>query len=112
MAGDIPNVPLPTTVENGVAHVAAKQLHISDASAKNALTAKSRGIRGGIHYTPDTPTPPKMHKGGDVPKDGPYTLKAGEHVLTEKEAKIARKHAILASGLKSLAKSAKSAKKG
>ena len=46
-----------------------------------------------------------LHNGGLVPKDGPYQLKAGEHVLTAAEAKNARKHALMASGMKSLAKS-------
>ena len=44
------------------------------------------------------------HKGGEIPVDGSYNLKAGEHVLTAAEAAKARKHALLASGLKSLAK--------
>ncbi len=47
---------------------------------------------------------PKMHKGGPVPKDGIYNLKAGEHVLTAPEAVKARSHALAASGMKSLAK--------
>ena len=47
---------------------------------------------------------PKMHKGGPVPADGTYDLKKGEHVLTEAEAKKARKHALMAAGMKSLAK--------
>jgi hypothetical protein len=47
---------------------------------------------------------PKMHNGGPVAADGAYQLKAGEHVLTEPEAKIVRKHAMMAVGLKSLAK--------
>jgi hypothetical protein len=50
---------------------------------------------------------PKMHKGGPVPKDGVYTLKKGEHVLTEKESDLVKKHAIMASGLKSLTNPAK-----
>ncbi len=49
---------------------------------------------------------PKMHKGGPVNADGDYNLKAGEHVLTEPEAALARKHALMASGMKSLAKPA------
>lgn len=48
-----------------------------------------------------------MHTGGPVMADGAYRLKAGEHVLTEPEAKMARKHAMMASGMKSLAKSGK-----
>lgn len=46
---------------------------------------------------------PKMHKGGPVLKDGPVMLKAGEHVLAKGEADKARKHALMASGMKSLA---------
>lgn len=55
--------------------------------------------------------PPKMHKGGPVEADGVYELKAGEHVLTQPEAEKARKHAMLAVGMKSLAMSPKSDKK-
>ena len=47
---------------------------------------------------------PKMHKGGTVTADGGYDLKAGEHVLTAPEAAKARQHALMASGMKSLAK--------
>lgn len=47
---------------------------------------------------------PKMHKGGPVKKSGTYQLQAGEHVLTAPEAVIARKHALMASGMKSLSK--------
>jgi hypothetical protein len=50
---------------------------------------------------------PKMHKGGPVKKSGTYQLQAGEHVLTAPEAKTARKHALMMSGMKSLAKAAK-----
>jgi hypothetical protein len=46
---------------------------------------------------------PKMHKGGPVLADGGYHLKMGEHVLAPGEADKARKHAMLASGMKSLA---------
>lgn len=45
---------------------------------------------------------PKMHKGGAVLEDGPVVLKAGEHVLTAAEVKKARKHALMAAGMKSL----------
>jgi hypothetical protein len=50
------------------------------------------------------------HKGGTIPADGTYQLQAGEHVLTAAEAETARKHALMVSGLKSLAKPAKKAK--
>ena len=49
---------------------------------------------------------PKMHNGGPVATDGAYNLKAGEHVLTAPEAAMARKHAMMAVGMKSLAKPA------
>lgn len=52
---------------------------------------------------------PILHKGGPVLKDGVYRLKAGEHVLASGEADKARKHALLASGIKSLANFGKSA---
>lgn len=53
---------------------------------------------------------PKMHTGGPVMSDGAYQLKAGEHVLTEAEAKQARKHALMSAGMKSLAKAGPKAK--
>lgn len=52
-----------------------------------------------------------LHTGGPVMADGAYKLKAGEHVLTAAEATKARKHALMASGIKSLAKSGKSSSK-
>lgn len=55
-----------------------------------------------------TKNAPKMHKGGPVKADGVYNLRAGEHVLTEDEANQARKHALMAVGMKSLAKPGKS----
>ena len=50
---------------------------------------------------------PKMHSGGPVMADGVYQLKAGEHVLTAPEAQKARRHAMMAAGMKSLAKPSK-----
>ena len=50
------------------------------------------------------------HTGGTIPEDGTYQLEAGEHVLTATEAEKAKKHALMASGIKSLAKPVKSAK--
>lgn len=46
---------------------------------------------------------PKLHDGGPVKVDGAYQLKAGEHVLTAAEAARARKHALIHSGMRSLA---------
>ena len=42
---------------------------------------------------------PKMHDGGPVAADGAYMLKAGEHVLTQPQAKMARKHAMMSVGM-------------
>jgi hypothetical protein len=67
------------------------------------LKAKS-GMVGKARQALDAP---KMHKGGPVPADGIYTLKKGEHVLTEKEVGTVKKHALMATGLKSLAATAK-----
>jgi hypothetical protein len=54
---------------------------------------------------------PSLHNGGPVLADGGYQLKAGEHVLTASEAGKARKHALMASGMKSLAKPGKATSK-
>ena len=54
---------------------------------------------------------PKMHKGGPITADGVYALKAGEHVLAPGEADKARKHAIMASGMKSLMRPGKKVSK-
>ena len=62
-------------------------------------TLKSAGMTG-------AGTIGTLHNGGPVTKDGAYNLKKGEHVLTEPEAKMARKHALMASGMKSLTKAA------
>ena len=53
---------------------------------------------------------PKMHKGGTVKADGVYNLQAGEHVLTAPETAKVRKHAMMISGLKSLANPGSAAK--
>lgn len=50
------------------------------------------------------------HTGGTIPADGVYKLQAGEHVLTAPEAEKAKKHALMVSGMKSLAKPVKAAK--
>jgi hypothetical protein len=51
---------------------------------------------------------PKMHEGGPVAADGAYQLKAGEHVLTAKEAQRATQHALIRTGMRSLAKASAS----
>jgi hypothetical protein len=64
----------------------------------NELKAKSDNVDSYLKSLP------KMHQGGEIPADGAYQMLAGEHVLTAAEAKKARKHALLAVGMKSLAK--------
>lgn len=61
------------------------------------LKAKSDNV---AQYT----SAPKMHNGGPVLRDGVYQLKKGEHVLTEPEARKAKKHALMAAGMESLSK--------
>lgn len=61
-------------------------------AAKKTMVDKARSVL------------PKMHNGGTIKVDGGYDLKAGEHVLTAAEAKKARKHALIAAGMKSLAR--------
>ena len=68
------------------------------------LGAKTRNINEYVNA-------PKMHKGGPVLADGVYSMKAGEHVLTAAEADKARKHALMAVGMKSLAKPGKAKEK-
>lgn len=47
---------------------------------------------------------PKMHKGGPVKANGIYSLLAGEHVLPRHEVAKAKRHALMAAGMKSLAR--------
>ena len=68
-------------------------------SISDELAAKKANVD---QYTASLP---KLHRGGEVKADGAYQLKKGEHVLTPKEAKVAHKHALMMSGLKSMAKS-------
>jgi len=70
------------------------------ATLADELKAKQDNVK---RYT----SAPAMHTGGPVPADGVYRLQAGEHVLTAAEAANARKHAMMAAGMKSLAKPAK-----
>lgn len=75
-------------------------------SVGDELRVKAANIK---EYTSSVP---KMHKGGPIMADGIYALKAGEHVLAPGEADKARKHALMASGMKSLASPGKRAPKG
>ena len=94
--------------------VAAPAAAAPKAAAKPAKKATSFGDVGSkIQAARDALAPkivPNLHSGGPVLQDGPHNLKAGEHVLTAKEADKARKHALMASGMKSLAKTPKEKK--
>lgn len=87
------------------------------AQAGSALSRAGTQIQANSKAAAQTPSVIPMqpiesrHKGGPIIKDGVYKLKAGEHVLTEDEAHQARKHAIMASGIKSLASPGPKAKK-
>lgn len=83
------------------AQTLGKQVEASKAAAAKApepvtTTSPSQSGQAGYYHT--------RHKGGPILKDGVYQLKAGEHVLTENEARKARQHGLMAAGLKSLAK--------
>lgn len=85
---------------------------LSDAANKTgdkASDAATTSHQSEVSRPAEIPT--SFHKGGTVKADGTYRLKAGEHVLTAPEAEKARKHAIMASGIKSLAKAGAKAKK-
>jgi len=69
-----------------------------DVNSRAGNIAQNRDI-----LSPGDTALPKLHNGGPVLADGAYQLKAGEHVLTAPEAKKARKHALMAAGMKSLA---------
>jgi hypothetical protein len=80
------------------APVAAKPAATAAPTIGDELKSKSDNVNQYINSIP------KMHNGGPVVGDGPRMLKDGEHVLTAAEAKKARKHGLMAVGLKSLAK--------
>jgi lysophospholipid acyltransferase (LPLAT)-like uncharacterized protein len=85
----------------------AKPIGATSVSKSRDLTGLSMEELGNIKVAPEK----KMHNGGPVMADGVYRLKAGEHVLTAPEAAKAKKHAMMASGMKSLAKSGKAISK-
>jgi hypothetical protein len=80
------------------------------AKAGASISANAKAAGQGASVIPMQPIESR-HKGGPIMKDGVYRLKAGEHVLTEDETHQARKHAIMASGIKSLAEPGPKAKK-
>ena len=81
-------------------------------SAKSSVAAGGAALQKAASSAQSSMEPrhfdmiPTMHKGGPVMKDGTYRLKMGEHVLTAKETAKAKQHALMSSGIKSLAKSA------
>jgi hypothetical protein len=91
----------------GMGHAAASAPKPAAAAPKPAPSL-GEDVAAGLKWNTDqakavmTPAAPKMHRGGPVKKDGIYDLKRGEHVLTAEEATKARKHALMASGMKSL----------
>ena len=64
-----------------------------------AKTSRAKATTAG-KVSGTTPVMPSMHEGGPVPADGPYNLKAGEHVLTAPQVKMVRQHALMAVGMK------------
>jgi hypothetical protein len=88
---------------------AAKPATIKPAAAPAPAKTEGQDIAAGLKAKSDNVNEylksiPKMHNGGPVVGDGPRMLKDGEHVLTAAEANKARKHALMAVGMKSLAK--------
>lgn len=83
--------------------------NFSDSSIGQELSKIGKGMsKAGASADQDSKKPysdqsTSYHKGGEIPADGNYKLKAGEHVLTAAEAAKARKHALMVSGMKSLA---------
>ena len=95
-----PTTPTPSVAAPKVAVKATSAPSIGqELAAKKTMVDKARSVL------------PTMHNGGPVLADGGYQLKAGEHVLTASEAAKARKHALMASGMKSLAKPGKATSK-
>lgn len=104
------------------AYPAPEESHLGDVRVTSAAFDKKHPsivkflTGGGNHNTRPARAvmpayPHAMHTGGPVMEDGVYRLQAGEHVLTASEAAKARKHALMVSGMKSLAKSGKSSSK-
>ncbi len=85
---------------------------LGKASSKVAENQQGAKSDDSTSYTPPAAPAPKMHTGGTVSEDGTYRMKAGEHVLTAPEKALAIKHALMFSGMKSLAKAGSTAKKG
>lgn len=80
---------------------------LSEATSKigDTAAAKASSAAHDVDVPKQATAPTSFHKGGSVKKSGVYRLKKGEHVLTEPEVGKVRSHAMLAAGLKSLAKS-------
>jgi hypothetical protein len=97
-----PSSAAPTAAPKAASTVSKPSMSIGEPEKGIAAELKSKE-RNVNEYTAALP---KMHNGGPVPADGGYQLKKGEHVLTAAEALKARKHALMASGMSSLAKGA------
>lgn len=94
-----------SAISKGGSALAAAGQNASDKASAAASSSHQSEVSRPAEITPN------FHKGGTVKKDGQYQLKAGEHVLTAPEAEKAKKHAIMASGIKSLANAGAKAKK-
>ncbi len=89
--------PAASAVEKKPASVtpSPKPSALGDSTIGPSLKAKQDNINAYMNGTP------KMHTGGEVPEDGVYRMKAGEHVLTAKQKQN------MMNGMKALMKPAK-----
>jgi hypothetical protein len=99
-----PRTPAPKPAAPAAAPKASMSTGEPEKGIKGELADKASNVDSYVKALP------KMHKGGPVMTDGAYQLKAGEHVLTAPEAVKAKKHALMASGIKSLAQAGPSKK--
>ena len=90
-----PHMSKPATAPVTKPPVQAKPSTMGDPTIGPSLKAKNDNINTYINNTP------KMHSGGEVPEDGIYNMKKGEHVLTAKQKQAMMK------GMKALMKPAK-----
>ena len=94
----------PSTTGKAMTAGGAAAAKPATAPAKKVPTLGDELAAKSANVTQYTNSLPKMHEGGRVLKDGGYNLKAGEHVLTESQAQMARKHALMSIGMKRLSK--------
>lgn len=92
----------PTPVPEGLKPLASASKTAAAAGAAKSTAPKIADELAATNKMRDKATEalPKMHDGGPVVADGAYQLKAGEHVLTAPQAKMARHHALMVVGMK------------